>query len=343
MASPLDRRVPVVDSARAMSSPPRLRIGLIGAGKHAARYARHLREDCPDLELIGVARRERAKAAEAARTFGCKPYGTWEELVAADVDAVIAVVPPTLHLDIVRAATRAGRALLLEKPAAPGLRAGRLMLEAVAAHPVPVMVAQTLRYNEAIRALRAARSLIGPVRSLTFTQGFEPSPLDWLDDPRVAGGGMVLHTGIHMFDLVRQLSGLEVEEVTCRTERLHTRHTEDAFAATLRLVGGVLATVCGSRATAGRTGHIEVAGEAGVLVADHVLHRLDLVVGTKAQPIALGEPVATVREVLRDFSGAVRRKAAMPVPLVEGLRAVAIADACYAAACTGAAARVEAV
>jgi len=61
------------------------------------------------------------------------------------------------------------------------------------------------------------------------------------------------------------------------------------------------------------------------------------------QPLELGEPVPTVREVLRDFVGALRAGAPMPITLADGLRAVAVADACYAAARSGRVAHVEAI
>lgn len=320
-----------------------IRLGLIGAGKHAVRYAHHIRHDVPGLVLTGVARRDAARADQAARQFGCRPYRSYEELVAGgEIDAVVAVVPPTLHADIVARAAAAGKPVLIEKPAAPNLADGRRMLEALAAHPVPVMVAQTLRYSGAVRAALEHRHRLGPIRSLSFSQGFEPSPLDWLDDPQVAGGGMVLHTGIHMFDLVRLLSGLEADRVTCQIERIRTRRTEDTFAATIRLGGGAaVASVCGSRTLGGRPGHIEVAGENGVLVADHVLNRAELLVGRESRPLVLAEPVPTVREVVRDFAECLRLGRPVPIPVAEGLRAVAIADACYRAAHSGTAAAVE--
>src|SRR5262245_40622764 len=133
------------------------RIGLIGYSKHGARYARHLRDDCPHLRLAAVSRRDATQLAVAARETGAAPYGVGRALCTqAEVDAVIAVVPPTLHLDIVRAASAARLPLLLEKPASPTLADGRAMRAALAASPSPVMIAQTLRYNSAVRAMLAA-------------------------------------------------------------------------------------------------------------------------------------------------------------------------------------------
>ncbi|MFN8642858.1 MAG: Gfo/Idh/MocA family oxidoreductase [Candidatus Binatia bacterium] len=309
------------------------RIGLIGLGKHGLRYARHIAADLPDLCLAAVARRDAAQL-DAARAFGAEAFTDYRAMLAqARLDAVIAVVPPTLHLDIVRAAAEAGVPLLLEKPAAPTLADGQAMLAALRRRPLPVMVAQTLRYNAVVRAVRAALPRIGPVRSLSFTQRFEPSPLDWLDDPVRSGGGMTLHTGVHAFDLCRVLSGLEADAVTCQTQAIRTRHTEDNFAATIALGGGAaLATVACARVAGGRNGHVEVAGEGGTLIGDHVLGTAAIVVGARLEPLPVEAGVPTVREVVRDFVGALRAGASPPVPLVEGLRAVAIVDACYASA-----------
>ena len=102
------------------------RIGLIGVGKHGARYARHIRDEAPDLELAAIARRDADKAAASARELGARAYTDYRELIErGGVDALIVVVPPTLHVDIVRCAARAGVPVLLEKPAAPSLAAGR--------------------------------------------------------------------------------------------------------------------------------------------------------------------------------------------------------------------------
>jgi predicted dehydrogenase len=312
------------------------RLGLIGLGKHGARYARHIREDFPDLELAAIARRDPDKAAAAGRDLGVLTYTDYTALIErAEVDAVIVVVPPTLHIDIVRCAARADIPVLLEKPAAASLAAGRELLAAVRAHPIPVMVAQTLRYNAVVRALQAALGSIGPLRSLTFTQRFEPSPLGWLDDPAQSGGGIILHTGVHAFDLLRVLTGHGAEAVTCQMQAVHTRRTEDNFVATVRLPGGALATVSCARTAGARNGHIEASGERGTLFGDHVLNHAERVVGTTVEPLPVGKATPTVREVLRDFVDALRNGTPMPISLADGLRAVAVADACYAAARSG--------
>jgi predicted dehydrogenase len=125
-------------------------------------------------------------------------------------------------------------------------------------------------------------------------------------------------------------------------QAIHTRHTEDNFVATIALGGdAALATVACSRAAGGRNGHVEVAGELGTLLGDHVHGCAWLVVGTAVEPLPVEAALPTVREVVRDFVAALRADAPMPIPIDEGLRAVAVADACYAAARSGRVAPVE--
>lgn len=310
---------------------------MIGVGRHGGRYARHLCEDFPSVRLAGIWRRNRDEAARQAVEFGCAAYDDVSGLIGSkDVDALVVVVPPTMHREIVCAALECGKPLLLEKPAAVNLEDGAAMIEAMRRNSVPVMVAQTLRFNGVVRALLAERESIGRIHAVRISQRFEPSRPGWIDDPGVAGGGVMLHTGVHSFDLLRHLTGLEATAVSCAISRVGTARTEDNFVATVRLSDGVaLASIAGSRATASRTGPIELAGEFGQLVGDHVQNSAFLVRGTSVVPLPLPAAVPTVRETLAAFIDALRRQVPMPIPLEEGLRSIAIVRACYEAAQLG--------
>src|SRR5205085_11192595 len=139
----------------------------------------------------------------------------------------------------------------------------------------------------------------------------------WLDDPAVCGGGILLHTGVHSFDLVRLLTGREVVRAWCRTARAHTTRTEDNFTALLELDGDglPLVTVTGSRSTGGRSGMIDMAGAEGQLVGDHALGFAYAVRALLRTPIDLPPPVPTVRETLRAFVRLLRDGEAPPVAL----------------------------
>jgi predicted dehydrogenase len=154
-----------------------------------------------------------------------------------------------------------------------------------------------------------------------------------LDRSDLSGGGIILHTGVHSFDLLRFLTGEEVDKVSCRVNRVVTRETEDNFSAIMVFEkSNIIASVMGSRGTKGRNGLIEVAGEHGQLIADHVHNYLHEVRGMERRPIELGSPVPTVCEVLKAFHDSLSREAPFPVTIEDGVIAVAIAEACYRSA-----------
>ena len=197
-------------------------------------------------------------------------------------------------------------------------------------------MAHTLRWNTVVRALRDRMSDLGPLRALVVNQRFEPSPLDWLDRPELSGGGILLHTGVHSFDLVRWLTGAEVRRVWCRTARAVTVCTEDNFIATLELSGSdALVAVGGSRATAGRSGLVDAACRDAQIVGDHQQHWLHTVRGLERTPVPLDDPAPTVREVTRAFGRLLLHGEQPPVTPEDGARAVLIAEACRQSGVTG--------
>jgi len=320
-----------------------LRIGLIGAGKHGSRYAKHLVEDVPQAELTAVCRRDRQAGEQLATTYGCTYYADYHRLLADPrLDAVVIAVPPALHGEIVEAVCQAGKHILIEKPLAVSVAEARRMRDRIAASGVRCMIAHTLRFNTVVQALKAHIPQIAPLHSLYLSQRFEPSPLAWLDCKATSGGGIVLHTGVHSFDLLRFLSNSEVERVWCQTTQVLTKETEDNFLMLCRLRNPTLqGAVAGSRSTQSRSGLIELSGENGQLLGDHTHGFAYLVKGLERIPLPVAPPVPTVRETLRVFVERLQHDTPFPILVEDGLRAVAIAEACYRSATTGQAGDVE--
>jgi predicted dehydrogenase len=308
----------------------RLAVGLIGAGKHGQRYVHHIRADVPEIALVALSRRDPVRGAAQARELGCRFHEDWRELVAdAAVEAVVAVVPPSLHPAIATTVAAARKPLLVEKPLAVTGEAARRLVRDLRAAGTPCLMAHTLRWNTVVNAMRERLPDLGPLRTLVLNQRFEPSPLAWLDDPAISGGGLLLHTGVHAFDLVRWLTGREVIRTWCRVARAVTRRTEDNFVAVLALEGcETLVVVNGSRASAGRSGMIDVAGAEGQLVGDHFHGFVQAIRGSERTPLELPPVVPTVREALRAFVRLVQAGERPPVEIEDGARAVLVAEAC---------------
>ncbi len=306
-------------------------IGLVGAGKHGSRYLQHVVADVPELRIALLSRRDERAGRAYAESCGARFVADFRELVVApEIAAVVAVVPPALHVEIARLAAGAKKALLIEKPLAVDVAGAREIVATIERAAVPAMVAHTLRFNQVVRTLAAELPKLGRIHQLALAQRFEPSTLDWLDDPAHSGGGMILHTGVHSFDLIRMLTGRDPSSVVAVAKRLVTKRTEDAFAATFRFDGEPLvASVTGSRATPSRWGSIEIVGERGQLVGDHHHGTAAWIVGGEWQSLDPGPPVPTVRETLRAFARMLTDGAPPAIPLREGLWSVACAEACY--------------
>ena len=318
-----------------MESP--LRVGLIGVGKHGSRYAKHMHEDLPEIDLIGLWRRNADEGKRQARQYGCRYFQTYADLLSdKSVDAVVVALPPSLNVSVCEEAAYRGKHILLEKPMAINVRDATHIRQAVSRSGVRLMVSQTLRFNALVTAVKKYVPALGPLHSIHLSQRFERSTLAWLDQRNLAGGGIVLHTGVHSFDLLRFLTQEEVDKVWCRINRVFTRETEDNFSAIMTLEkGDIIASVMGSRATKGRNGLIEVAGENGQLIADHVHNYLYEIRGMERRPIELGDPVPTVYEALKAFYYSLSQEVPFPVTIEDGAIAVAIAEACYHSAETG--------
>lgn len=311
-------------------------IGLIGLGRHGMRYARHLLEPLPNARLVAVCRRDVGQGSAFAAEHSLRFYRDYRDLIAdRDVQALVAVTPPSLSRPICLEAVRARKPILIEKPLAPTGLEAREMVRAAEASGIPLMTAQTLRFDAAVMALKARLATVGPRRYLVLTNRVEPR-LEVTHDPTdYAGRGVLLEIGIHQLDLVRFLTGEEVAEVRCEMDRASVRSPESRAWVSLRTTGDLPCLVDVSRVTSGRVSRAEWVGAEGQMIADwgrHQVSKMSARRGLEEWPI---EDRPTVVATLRAFLDALDRGAPMPITGLDGLRAVEIADACYESAETG--------
>lgn len=318
-------------------------IGLIGTGIHGSRYAHHLLKDLPGLRLEAISRRGTVGAYQA-REWNTRWIQDWEDLVTdPQVAAVIAVAPPTLHLDIARACARAGKPLLLEKPLAPTVQAGQEIISVMKEAGVPLTIAQTLRYNRVIQALRRELDRVGELLAFSANQRLEDAARPWMLDPRVAGGGVVLHTAVHVFDALWFITGRQLRRVRAWTYAHHATQVEDLVVALLELEGGVAGTLDVGRLGPARTGRYEWIGTRGQLHGDQIHHLLEWIHQTQRTPLPLDPPVHTLIPLLQAWEAHLRGRGPNPIPGEEGLRAVAACEACYRSAQEGREVSLEAL
>jgi len=179
------------------------------------RYARHLLEPLPNARLVAVCRRDVEQGSTFAASHALRYYQAYRDLIAdTDVQAVVAVTPPSLSRPICLEAVRARKPILIEKPLAPTGLEAREMVRAAESSGIPLMTAQTLRFDAAVLALKARLPTVGPRRYLVLTNRVEPR-LEVTQDPtHYAGRGVLLEIGLllpfdegHLVDIVQEVEG----------------------------------------------------------------------------------------------------------------------------------------
>jgi predicted dehydrogenase len=256
------------------------------------------------------------------------------------VDAVDIVTSADSHWEVARACLAAGRHCFVEKPLARTLAEGR-MLEAVArAEGRVVQVGHVFRFHPVTATLREALGAgrIGGVRYATGRfSGFKRPRTDV---------GITQTDAIHYFDLFAHLFGREATRVGALQRDFLGRGLDD-LSVTIVHYGEVPAIVEASYFTPGTWRECVIVGERGTLVADYGTSTVTLHLGEHRKHGVAWEAVETGKEELptrreeplrlelQAFLDACAGRAANPVPVSAGVRALEVAEAAERAARLG--------
>jgi predicted dehydrogenase len=160
------------------------------------------------------ASRDPKLAEEYSRTLG--GAGSFGSYAAALEDprpqAIVICTPPDSHLELTLAALKAGKHVVLEKPAFFNAADFEPVREAEARAARRLMVAENYCYKPVARVLREtiASGALGEVRFFNLIAVKSQRRAGWRDDPAVVGGGALFEGGVHWVDLLANV-GLEVE------------------------------------------------------------------------------------------------------------------------------------
>lgn len=301
------------------------------------RYARHIMEDVGMAELVAVSRRDAARGEDFADRHGLRYYDDPAGIVAdADVDAVVVVTPPDSHMHICLEALKAGKDVIVEKPMALSADEARNIAHAVEDFGRKLMVAQTFRYNSVVDEARRAIPGLGKVRFMRAYMRLEASPVLWHKDPETAGGGTMMDLGVHLFDLIRYLSGREIARIECRCDSIRSRRVEDFFTASLELSGmDAMVVVDANRIATVRSGGIEAVGESGEIRGDFYTGVLDEIVDGERRRFEAPAGTSGIVRVLEDFILAVNTGGEVTITADDGVRSLEAVEAGYRSAAIG--------
>lgn len=318
-----------------MKKPP-IGVGLIGVGRHGMRYARHILEDLPAASLRAVCRQHPQRGLDLQGAESVTVYGQARSLIEdPSVEAVIVVTPPIFSPEICRLAVQARKPLLIEKPLAASAAEARAMVSAARQAGVPLMTAQTLRFDASIQAIQKRREAIGCSERLLLTSHIQTRETAPGHAEGYGKRGALLEIGVHLLDLVRFLTGEEVRDVSCTMNRLPPTAPETVVSAHLTTRGGTACILDIARLPEERIGVAEWIGSGGRARADWPHRRFWWAGQTDEREEMEFPPSQTVLATLIAFLQAIEQGGPMPITGEDGCRAVEIAEACYRSAEAG--------
>jgi predicted dehydrogenase len=216
----------------------RLRIAVVGAGMFGRRHIDTVRREAL-AELAAV-------ADPAVDVPGTQVFRLHDEMLEkARPDGVIVATPNALHVPVALACIERGIPVLVEKPLADTVAAGRRLAQAAKRASVPVLVGHHRRHNPRIERARelvrgGGLGRLAAVSALWLLQ----KPDDYFDTRwrREPGGGPLLINFIHDVDDLRFICG-EITEVRAMTAAaIRKSGVEDSAAVAFRFACGALGT-----------------------------------------------------------------------------------------------------
>ncbi len=187
-----------------------IHLAFVGCGFIARVHSRHLRAMRRDF-VCSYASRSAERAESFRRRFrGERAFGSYEEaMLDPAVDAVVVAVPPRYHLELTLRALKAGKHVLVEKPAFPTTDDYRTAMAARELAERVVLVGENDHYKPLAVELRRllGSGVIGElVFGLFTTVMHKPKTAeDWRNDEEMAGGDAFFEEGIHWLHVAGSL------------------------------------------------------------------------------------------------------------------------------------------
>ncbi|MBQ3646370.1 MAG: inositol 2-dehydrogenase [Synergistaceae bacterium] len=254
----------------------KLRIGIIGAGRIGKLHANNLFSRVPGAELAAISDVYEPAAKELAEKLGVPVYTSDYHKILEDpsIDAVFICSSTDTHSPVSIDAAKAGKHIFCEKPIDHDLDKIRAVLEEVKKAGVKYQVGFNRRFDRNFKHVHEVVKSggIGDVQIVKVTsRDPEAPPISYVK----VSGGIFVDMTIHDFDMVRYLSGSEVEEVSafgaCLVNpEIGKAGDVDTCIITLKFANGALGVIDNSRqAVYGYDQRIEVFGSKGCITADN--------------------------------------------------------------------------
>lgn len=253
----------------------KLRIGVIGAGRIGKLHSNNLANRVPNAQLVCISDVYEPAAKAQAEKLGIAYTTDYNDILNdPTIDAVFICSSTDTHSPISIEAAKAGKHIFCEKPIDHDLDKIKAVLEEVKKAGVKYQVGFNRRFDRNFKHVHdvVKNGGIGDVQIVKVTsRDPEAPPISYVK----VSGGIFVDMTIHDFDMVRYLSGSEVEEVStfgaCLVDpEIGKAGDVDTCIINLKFANGALGVIDNSRqAVYGYDQRIEVFGSKGCITADN--------------------------------------------------------------------------
>jgi predicted dehydrogenase len=302
-------------------------VGVGAFGRNHARVYHQLQRQGESVRLVGVVDANLARADAVAEEFGCRAFGSIDQLLSthSEVQAVSVAVPTVHHLQVSRSLMQAGIDVLIEKPLAGSLAEADELIALRIKFGRIAQVGHLERFNPAVRAT---------IPLVTRPMFFEVHRLS-VFTPRSLDVDVVLDLMIHDLDAVISLVKSPVKEIRAAGLPILSSRVDIANAR-VEFESGCVANFTASRVSTERVRKLRFFQPRQYISIDY--GRQDVLVFTvgdaggcpSANPeIKVSKPPVSPEEPLRGeiraFLHAVRTRQEPIVGLEDGRKALAMA------------------
>jgi UDP-N-acetyl-2-amino-2-deoxyglucuronate dehydrogenase len=258
---------------------PIRKIALVGAGVIGRQHGLVISQLSDRLDLVAVVDVDEARAQDLAARRGGLPHASLTEALAAeDIDVVAVCTPTGRHGDLAIEALRAGKHVIIEKPAEITTARTDEIIEARDKAGTIVTVISQHRFDPATERTLAAIAngefgrITSGLASIDWWRGqsYYDSG-DWRGTWALDGGGALMNQGVHTVDLLVAALGRPVEVFAWTATLAHERiEVEDVATGVVRFESGALGVLHATTAAyPGLSARLQVHGDRGSAVIDN--------------------------------------------------------------------------
>ena len=305
-------------------------VGVGVFGRNHARVYQELEQQGEPVRLAGVVDSDLDRADEVAREFGCRAFGSVEQMLTthSEIRAATVAAPTVHHLEVARALMKKGVDVLIEKPLAASLAEADELVKFASAHKRIAQAGHLERFNPAVRAT---------LPLLTQPMFFEVHRLS-VFTPRSLDVDVVLDLMIHDLDVVLSFANSPVKEVRAVGLPILSGKVDIANVR-LEFESGCVANFTASRVSTERVRKLRFFQPHQYVSVDYGRQEV-LVFTVGAEGAASGAPTVNpqikvakppvtseepLHAELKSFLHAVRERSTPVVPLEDGRRALELA------------------